>query len=537
MGTLTSYVPYDYRRLCDICGVLHMRSALRRKGPLMICDDHAGERIDEELDRANARQRPFRVLPVPNAKPEDQGAPEVFESEESLIVALLDQARGAGARYLQVVSGSPAPQVLAADVIPTNAWGCVHYYGLMLATYPKGHVNVWPAQILPRFRSAADTVLALQNVTGTVATNAYYGALIASGSTFAYSEDAMIGGLALLYAYRTLGDLKYLYGARAAASFLRNLQAIGSNGVNFTSSDAAGTSRLYTGGITNFVNAVAFYADHRFYPSSLLALWFWNELKLTDGDQTLGATAAIAGAFTTAPSKLLTACMADLRAFWATGTYDVTTLAVRNGFTATTPAECFNAYPAAKPNTSVSGSDLVGTGSWIYQDAATTGTMVTALNFAKGLAGLFAVDGLTDQITAIDTWLQTFTSNPAYATGTASEGSLAHATTGTFDPTVAPPKFLLVRDSAHGYASIAMNGSSLYDWGAFGLMTPIWVARRALAFKLARIKACAPLRRLSDGLPSDGFWDDRGFQRGRQGLTTQTAFIEALDHGSGVQAT
>lgn len=537
MGTTTAYVPYDYRRVCDLCGNLYNISKMHRQGPYTYCSDHAGERISEQLDRGNARQRPFRVLPVPNAKPEDQGAPDVFESEESLIVALLDQARAGGARYMQVVSGSAGPQTLAADVIPVNAWGCVHYYGLMTAVYPKGHVNVWPAQIPVRMRAAADAVLALQIATGTVATNAYYGALVATGAGFVYSEDAMIGGLALLYAYRILGDLKYLYAARGAASFLRNLQAIGSSGVNYTSGDPDGASRLYTGGITNFVNVGGYFADHRFYPSSLLALWFWNELKLTDGDQMLGAPAAVPGAFVSAPAKLLSGCMADLETFWATGAYDASAQAMRNGFSAVTPAECFNAYPLSKPNTSSSGSPVQGTGSWIYQDAATTGTAVTALNFAKGLTGLFAVDGPTAQVTAIDNWLQTFTSNSAYATGVASEGSLAHATTGTFDPTVAPAKLLLVRDATNNYAPIAMNGSSLYDWGAFGLMAPIWAARRATAFKAARSAACVPLRRLSDGLPSDGLWVDRGFQRGRQGLSYQTSFVESLDHGSGVQAT
>lgn len=536
MGTTTSYVPYDYRRTCDLCGNPYNISKMYKKGPYTYCLDHAGERISEELDRGNARQRPFRILPVPNAKPEDQTQPDVFESEESEIFDLIAAGRAGGARYLQVVSGSATVAPLAADVIPTNAWGCMHYYNLALATYPKGHTDVWHAQALAALRAAADVVLALQTTTGSRATNAYYGGFLATGGGFYYSEDASIAGLAMLYAYRLLGDLKYLYAARASASFLRNLQAIGSHGVYFTSSDSSGQNRLYTGAVTNFVNAIALYADHRFYPSSLMALWFWNELRLTDGDQTIGATAAITGAFTAAPAQLLTASMSDMRTFWETGAYDVTAAAIVNGFTASTPRECFNAYPALKLNTSSIGSNVTGTGTWIYQDAGATGTTVTALNWAKGMAALYAVDGLSAQVTALDDWMQSFTSNPAYETGTVSEGGLARATTGTYAPSTAPAKFLLVRDAAHGYASIAMNGSSLYDWGAFGLLSPIWVARRAYDFKLARRAACLAQRRLSDGLPSDGFWVDRGFQRGRQGLTWQTSFVEALDHGSGVQA-
>lgn len=534
MGSLTPYVPYDYRRLCDICGVLHMRSSLRRKGPYMICDDHPGERIDEELDRANARQRPFRILPVPNAKPEDQNAPDVFESEESLIVALIDQATAGSARYLNVASGSPAPLPNAADVIPVNAWGCVHYYGLILATYPKGHVDVWHAQALARLRVCVDRLLALQTIAGSRASNSYYGGMLATGASYYYSEDASIAGLAFIYAYRLLADVKYLYAARACANFLRNMQAIGSDGLRFTSSDAAGASRLYTGGITDYVSTVAgFYSDHRFYPSSLLALQFWSELKLTDGDQVIGATAAVSGDFSTAPQKIMSSCMADLRAFWTVGAYDVATGTVRTGLSATTPSECFNAYPVSKPNTTATGS-----GSWEYQDDnAFHGTKVTAMNFAKALSALYAVDGLTSQITTLDDWLQTFKSNPAYQTPSPmSEGGLANSATGTYSPSVAPAKLLLVRDSSNGLAPVAMNGATLYDWGAFGLMAQLWASRRALAFKLARVAACQRRRRTSDGLPRDGFWDETGFQRGRQGLTWQTTFGETLEHGSGVQA-
>lgn len=534
MSTTTGYVPYDFRRCCDLCGNLYNISKMYKKGPYVYCLDHAGERIAEELDRGNARQRPFRILPVPNAKPEDLGQPDTFETEESTIYALLDLTRAAGARYAQVASGMATALPNAADVIPVNAWACRHYYDLSLATYPRGHTDVWHAQALARLRTSADVILALQTVSGTRATNSYYGGLLATGASYYYSEDAMIGGLAFLYAYRTLGDLKYLYGARAAASFLRNMQAVGSNGVNFTSSDSSGLARLYTGGITNFVSTqTGFYTDHRFYPSSLLALQFWNELKLTDGDQSLGATAAITSEFTTAPSKLLSACMADLRTFWQTGTYDAVALTVRTGFSATTPAECFNAFPAAK-----SFAGVTGTGAWEYQDAASaTGTTITAMNFAKGMAGMYAVDGLSDQVKAIDDWMQTFTSNATYETAASTSAyTLARATTGTYDPTVAPAKYLLVRDSAASYAATKKNASSLYDWGAFGLLSPLWATRRALAFKLARNAACQDRRRLSDGQPSDGFWDDRGFQRGRQGLTWQSNFSETLEHGSGVQA-
>lgn len=531
MSTTTGYVPYDYIRLCDLCGGRFNRSRLHKQGQYMYCDAHDGERTTEELDRANARHKPFRVLPVPNAKPEDQTQPDVFQSEESEIFNLIDFCRPSGARYAQVLSGDRAVLTNTFDVIPVNAWACRYYYGLATqGTRPL----IWTQKATDRLRLAANTLLTYQTTTGTRATNSFYGGLLGTGATYYYAEDTMASGLALVYAYRVLRDGVYLAAARACANFLRNVQAIGSDGVNYTSSDSAGTSRLYTGGITNYVRTGAgFLSDHRFYPSSLLALQFWNELKLTDGDQAIGATAAIAGDFTTAPSRLMSACISDLRAFWEDGVYDATARAVRTGLSATTPAEFFNAYPAAK-----NGSAVTGTGSWEYQDGgAATGTTVTAGKFAQGISSLYAVDGLSDQVIEIDDWLQAFTSNTAYETAAnTSPRSLARATTGAYDPKVAPAKYLLVRDSAASYAYVAKNASSLYDWGAFGLLAPILASRHTTAFKLARLGAATSRRRLSDGLPSDGFWDDVGFMRGRQGLTNQTYFLEALEHGSGVLA-
>lgn len=531
MSTITGYVPFDYRRVCDGCGNLYNRSKLTKNGPYLLCPDHAGERIAETLDRLNARQRPFRVLPVPNAKPDDERAPDVFEGETSQVFALLDKVRAGGGRYLQVKSGSPTPLVNAADALSTNTWAMWFYYALATATYRKGHKDEWHDQALVRLRETGDALLARQSLTGTRATNSFYGGFLATGTTTYFMEDAAVGGLGLLYAYRSLGDIKYLWGARNAASFLRNLQAIGSNGVHFTSSDPFGTARLYTGGITNAVySGAGFYSDHRFFAASLLALRFWFELKLTDGDQSLGATAAIAGDFTTAPSALLTTAMADLRDFWETGTYDTVTLDVRTGLSTTTPAEFFNAYPGLKPNTSVMGS-----GSWeFYDNGATSGTQITAGSIAKGLASLYAVDGQTSQVTTIADWLQSFTSNATYATPAASsELSVQHATTGTYDATLGIAKLLLVRDSANNYAATKQNAGSLYDWGAFGVLAPLWSARYNFGFKTGRYQSALGRRRLSDGLPSDGEWYESGLLRGRTGLTYQTSFLETLEHGGG----
>ncbi len=527
MGTTTSYVPYDYRRVCDLCGNLFNRSRLHRKGQYTYCDAHAGERISEQLDRANARQKPFRILPVPNAKPDDEKRPDTFEGEESLIFNLIDFARAGGARYANVASGSPAPRANSNDVISVNAWACLYYYGRLGQSYTAGHVDVWRDQLLAHMRIAADALLDRQTLTGTRATNSFWGGFLGAGCTVYTTEDTMVSTLACVYAFRILGDIKYIAAARAGASFLRNCQAIGSCGVNFTSSDEAGTARLYTGAITRCVyDAAGFYSDHLFYPSGLIALLAWTELRITDGDQSIGATAAIAGDFTTAPTRALSASINDLRGFWETGTYDTVTRDVRTGLSSTTPAECFNAYPRLKPEVG-----FYGTGSWQYQDGfSSTGTTITSLNFAKALWALYGADGASSQVTTISDWLAAFTANPDYATAAGtSAAALQREETGTYvAPT--PTTLMLVRDPVT-LAPVALNGSSRYDWGAFGLLSPLLSRRQASGFKEARWQACIERKRFADGLPSDGDWAESGIVRGRQGLSYQTGFSEVLEHG------
>lgn len=526
MADTSTYVPYDYRRLCDVCGELRNRSKLRKLIDIWVCEDHPNERRPQTLDDINAKQKPFRILPIPEAKPLQRIGPDVFYTEESEIFNLLDVANGA--RYVQVISGQPIPLANNADTIPATSWAAIYYYGLAAPTWKTGLNNAFLAIAKTRLRSAADTLLALQVTAGSRATSSYYGAFLGSGASVYYTEDTITAGLAALYAYRVLGDLKYLYAARAGASYLRNVQAIGSCGVNFTSTDSGGASRLYTGGLADQVSTVTgFFSNHLFFPSSLLALRFWTELTTTDGDQQIGATATIASEFSVIPQQLMSQSIADLRSFWLNGTFDVTQKAVITGLSATTPAEYFNAYPASKPNFTVTGD-----GSWDYQDAgASSGTLVSAINFAKALSALFFVEGYSTQVQQVDAWLQTFASNPTYQTAAnTSPIALARATTGTYDPTQGVAQLLQVRASGT-LAATALNGGSLYDWGAFGLLAPIWSKQRGGTLNLARDNAVKSRRRLSDGLISDGYWYDVGFYRGRQGLSFQTFFTETFTHG------
>jgi hypothetical protein len=419
MSDADGYEAWNPRRLCDTCGDLYRLSQMRRlPGNVWSCNVLcAGERSATELSKANASQKPFLYRPVRNAKPEDPFNPDTFEADDGPILNFVARMVTAGTRYESVVAGDPAP--LAGHKIDGLAWAGAYLYNV-IADAKLGASTIARAKTL--LSSVATQLMARQRgfglfSTATQATDLFYGGFIESGATTYITQNTATSGLAMLYAYRVFGTTAYVTSARAAASYLRNVQAIGSNGSQFTSSDAPGTARLYTGAVCSEVSTASgvdpgqnFYSNHLFYPGDLIALQLWNELKITDGDQTIGCTATING-FDSTPSQLLSTSIADMRAFWANGVRD-SALETYTGLSSTTPREFFNAYPATK-----SGFNVTGTGRWEYQDGnAATGTLISSLNFAKGLSALFAYEGASAQVTTVDGWMRSFTSNADFET-------------------------------------------------------------------------------------------------------------------------
>jgi hypothetical protein len=536
VGTIdTSYKPYDPLNLCSLCGDLARKTELRRlPGGLFGCNrpSCAGERTAVELDRANARQKPFRILPVPNARPERWNLPDSYEGDEGEILNFCERAVNGQCRYESVNGGTRAP--LAGYMLPAFGWMGRYLFGMILE-------NKRPLNMIEKATSLLTSIATLLmtrqvgfglSPSSTRANSAFYGGFLETGSLQYVTEDTATCGMAMLCAYRVTSSLRYRDSARAAANYLRNVQAIGSNGTHFTSSDSAGTARLYTGGVASEVaTAAGFYSDGLFYPGDLVTLEFWNVLLSTDGDQSIGATAAATG-FDTTPEQLLSTSITDMREFWLNGVRD-SALETYTGLSATTPREFFNAYPAVKPNFNTS-----GTGRWEYQDGdASTGTMVSAQNFAKAIASLYAYEGYSDQVSSVSLWLRSFVSNASYETGAnQSMSQLARATTGEFDATATISTLLLVRDSSDSYSSIKKNGSSLYDWGAFGMLSSIWGAKNASSFTQSRTFPLGRNQRFFDGTRSDGDHFDWITLRGLSGLSYQTAFFTDTIDGNATTA-
>lgn len=507
-----------------------------------MCTYDWGERVRTQLDRLNARERPFAIKPVPYPKPQNPYYPNLLETDDAAVFNFLSQQVEAECRYEFVQSGA-APAYDLGGGIPALAWAARYFYDLI-------QENDRSADLVARAKVLLGTIATyLQTLQvgfgtsplSTKANSPFYGAFLASGASTYVTQDASLSGLALLYAYRVLGTGAYLAGARAAASYLRNVQSIGKCAfVYFTSSDAAGLARLYTGALVSEVSTAVgvdpgeiFYSTHLFYAYDIAALEFWSELKTTDGDQTIGATTTISDTFATAPAQLLSESITDLRSCWATGITDATGTLV-NGLSSATPREFFNAYPATKPQFPA----ITGTGMWEFADGdADVGTQITSQNFARALSTLYNYEGATSQVTTISDWLRTFESNEEFETPEdISTTELYEGTTGTYDPTLTISTLLTVRDADNSYAATAINGSSLYDWGAFGLLSRIWASRNRASFMTSRLYPLNTVQRFFAGNATD-VWTDRVALRGLSGLTMQTGFLtNTLGTSAGNQA-
>ncbi len=522
-SSTTPYRPRSYRRVCDVCGNLRQIEEMHKQDTLWVCTYDAGERVRTELDRGNARQRPFTIRPVPHPKPWDNYYPNLLETDDAAVFNFLTQQVSAQCRFERVESGHGV-YTSAGGALPALSWAARYFYDLIQENDPSRALLIPRAKVL--LQTIADFLLTRQRgaltgffPTSTQASDAFYGGFLASGATVYITDDTSTSGLALLYAYRILGTRSYLDGARAAASYLRNVQAIGSNGSQHTSTDAAGTGRLYTGAVCSQVSTTFgidpgqnFYSNHLFYPGGLIALEFWNELKTTDGDRSIGATTAVNG-FDTTPAQLLSRSITDMRTCWETGITDSTGTLI-NGFSATTPKEFFNAYPLAK-----SGFTVFGTGRWEYADGnAASGTQITAQNFSQAISSLYNYEGATSQVTGISDWLRTFTSNPDFETpANTSTSVLYQGTTGTYNPVDSLATLLTVVGATE-------NGSSLYDWGAFGLMSRLWASRNKGSFRQSRLFPLNTVQRFYNGNDTDGLSTDRVILRGLSGLSMQTGF-------------
>lgn len=484
---IAAYRPGRWRRICDICA--RWRTApdhfISTSDNVWICNYHPGMVSTQELDRRNARERPPRVIPVPNAKPRDPR--DTWTNEEAAILNLIQEV----APYETRSRTSGGSGITGSQSVQAAGWACEYLYQLITEAERPKH---WTTAAKAKLASLADwllTQLMDGPTTGGTDDLVTWGAFNrATGSDEeTWTEDSAIGGLALLRAYQVHGTATYLSGARACAWFLRGAQCGDKLSSLASSTDAAGSSTKHFGMWTHRIrlNGAAYEFDHLYYPGDLIGLEFLNAFKTEAGDETIGSSTSTAP-FNASRAALVSTAISEAKAFWADGAHDVTVGSVVTGLSSTTPREYFSAYPSDK------GTHWdAGTGSWEFQDAgASTGTLVTSRGFAVALRAIHAVDGATSQVTTIFDWLKTFTSNSTYEFTYTEfspvddrEREYLKRVSGVYNAKLAPSTLLLVR-SGSPLAAAKQNGSSVYDWASLGLLSALYSSRDQTNFRTAK---------------------------------------------------
>jgi hypothetical protein len=550
--------PGRFLRTCDVCGIRYRNDELvRGEDGFWRCITYCQEVPQVTRDKVAAQSRRRREAPpAPFGVPFDRI--ETYESEAKILwllceMPVIDSAWAGGRRnglppaVTLNVSGtsqggaSSTSGVGSSGAVRTAGEACRYLYKMIAE---NKRPTRWLTAARTKLVELADWLISRQvgfgqSPSSTIANDTMFGSMSDFGNVL--TDSQAIAGMGLLAAYRDTGAAKYLASARAVASFLRNCQSIGACLANsFTSTDAAGTTRLYTGGIVHTIaTGGSLRSNQQFHANSLVALEFWKELFTLIGDGNYGATGTVSGIFSTIPQALLSTMMADLRAFWSVGAFDVVTGTTYTGLSATTPREFFNAYPAV--HAGFIGREATGSGSWEYANAdAATGTTLTGETIAVGLGSLFAYEGYSAQVSSVWTWLMSYDSNPSFilAAGTLStdfacvsslnaanppappvgQGNVVQP---AYDPRLALTASLLVRDSAAGYAAIKMNGSSSYNWSTTGLMAAIQSSRNAGAFRTAKDTLSAVRLRRPPEFSDDHAISDYLTLRGTSGLSLQ----------------
>lgn len=456
MGTTTSYAPRDFRRVCDQCGVLWNRSDLHRKGPWIFCwdCDQPGDRIREQEDAAIARQRPFRILPVPNAKPQNYSDPYSWQLEE--------------AQIFNVITGTAIVPAMSGPT--TSCWAAI-YLGQLLQQGARP--AVWVATATSALRANVDNLLTAQygSPTGIAvgATDPKYGGL--SNGTSCTSANASLGGVAFLLAYAVLGDVKYAVAADRCATFLRHAQCCDLLVSGWTVFPAGGAP-YHVGGLAQAVLVSGPSYVTSYLLADVLALWFLQLLVNLRGAGAVYGDATSTAFFSASTTAPLSQMMAELGVFASVGVFDSSAGgALVTGLS--------TAKPQATYVAAVNG--VGGAAAW------TASATIPGATIASALAGVFAAFGATSQVTAVLAWLQSFTPNAANATPASNSPQQTLAgITGVYSPAIAPATSLA------SSAPFTEATGALYDLAALGLLAPVLASTNVAALKSSRSTLSPP---------------------------------------------
>lgn len=380
-----------------------------------------GDRIREEEDAAIARQRPFRILPVPNAKPLSVDSPYDWQAEEAQV-------------FNFVAAVSPASTYGGANDFESAARSAIYMASVLGAIVNESRPIEWRAGATASMLANLDYLLTQFS---TFATNTIrYGAIGVVGD-IAYSSRATLAGLAFIKGYLATGDYELLGAAGKCATFLSSMQAV---------YDVAG-------GVAESLdtNTVALSTSYKL--SDVMALWFLSELAEEVGDDAVYGIAAPEDA--TPTDQTIGTMISRLTTFAVTGPVDSTTGENVTGLSAATPKATY-VY------------DQVSSGSWA------TITDIASVDIAMALRGLYEADPDAEIIETMVEWFAAFTANSANATpSTNTEQQTLDGITGDYDPAICPATSLTA------VAPFTESAGAMYDLQSIGLLAPVLAASDA----------------------------------------------------------
>jgi hypothetical protein len=391
MSILKPYKVNSYRRLCDICGRPRQIEDIRFSDNVAICSIHPQYRTAQQLNRINARERPIRILPVPQPKP--LAPVDTWTAEEAQLLNFIT----ATTPFETVDVTSNAGARIGKGHYQSLGWSLVYLAGLVIENKRPGP---WLALARAKTKVLADLCLTLQTQysaalgNGALAGGFDLVALNSSGDSAYLSQDTGIILAGYCQAYAALGDDRYLQAAKSAAGFLVAQQA---------TSLSQFDPHPDVGPPVHSLNSNDGVFIRTYYPGDLVCLWGMSLLKGIAGDISVGP---LASAFTADPARLISTWITRTRAFWTDGIGGI------NGFSAATP---FSYYDAP-------------TASW-------TGTTISTVDWATAVFALAETEGVSTQVGAIWDYLRTITGPTGYDATLAPPTAFASgaATTALYD--------------------------------------------------------------------------------------------------------
>lgn len=272
MSTASPYVPRDYRRACDQCGVIWNVSQLsRREDGMYYCPDDNDRWTAREKDRLSAQQAGPRWRQAPTVRA-PHAEVDTFQAEEGRILDLLNASMAGGVAPYQtfdVTNGSGANA--NSQTISTSGYVIIYCYGIVTENTRPAHwitncksiIKTCADYLITKQFGQASAIAANSNYTAASTAMAYGGVTInittpPAGDTHntatVTSGDTGLALLAWVYAYRVLGDFNYILAARMAATCLRRMQRGDAVTTQYATTTVGGTTRLRTNMFTNSVS-------------------------------------------------------------------------------------------------------------------------------------------------------------------------------------------------------------------------------------------------------------------------------------------